>query len=404
MILTTIARAVHGGYIRNCLLIYHSIICFVFFYGLHAEIYREKIKKEIKITLKIFAYINTFLSITGILIAAFFGKYEVFLNNKNIEILSSFFKNSIGFAFPKSVVLGVVGHKLAGVYINSNLLGITNVLSIVSCFFLLSFFLKAQEKKKKSIWIIVFCLIINIFSLFLTDSLASIVFLIIYILSLSFCSLIEKNDKKRTIWLKVFILAISFLILTLIILTVIDYTQRGFNFLANTYYRISRSADFSTDIGRRGIYQDDITSNRLLMLKQGLSIFTRFWFFGVSRANIKKYYDESSFPGKMEYDDLHNGYLTVLVSWGTLGFIIFLGFLAFVSFRLLKYLFKKKDEQSHMNYSVLFSLLVAYSVYSFAEITVLSNFTFSCGFFWIVLGWAMHYAKPSKQISKIVQT
>jgi O-antigen ligase len=407
MLLTTIARS--EGHLRNLILIYHCLVCFLFFYGAHTDTNLKKIKLEIEIILKFFIHISTFLSLIGILIAINCGKYEINLNSYMVKYLE-IAKNLTGLSLnTKTITLGIREHRLTGVYLNSNFLGIISVLSIISSFLFISKNCEIFSKKKISNrskipnWIFIFCIILNFLSLLLSDSLASIVFLVIYMLSLSFCSLINSKETEHISKFRLIVLGTFFLVVTLAILITKNYLQKGFNFLAYALQKISRGNIFPIEeIGRQAAY--DITSNRALMFKQGLLLFFRFPFFGTSRANIELY-SQRFLPKKIAYDDLHNGYLTVLVSWGIMGFVIFVCFVLLISFSLVKTLFKVKSNKEFVDYKNLFSLIVAYSIYSSVEITMISGLTFSCSFFWIILGWTMCYTNcKNKHVSFVVES
>ena len=105
-----------------------------------------------------------------------------------------------------------------------------------------------------------------------------------------------------------------------------------------------------------------------------------------NKKNKKKIYIE----GGLKFPNFHNGYITILVAWGLVGFAIFFTFAVTIAARFGKVLFKINDSQN-TPFPKLFSFLVAYSVYSLVEITILSDITFTIFIFWAVLGYALSY-------------
>ena len=99
------------------------------------------------------------------------------------------------------------------------------------------------------------------------------------------------------------------------------------------------SIEEAVEIGRdplSGSY--DVSSGRITLLKQSLIMFKNHPFFGVGRGNIVEY-GLREIPGGLRFSDFHNGYVTILVSWGTIGFIIFSSFALMLAIDMCKSLF-----------------------------------------------------------------
>ncbi|GHV24468.1 hypothetical protein FACS189465_1710 [Clostridia bacterium] len=145
-----------------------------------------------------------------------------------------------------------------------------------------------------------------------------------------------------------------------------------------------------TSLGRKNY---DVTSGRITLFWQGIEIFKKHPIFGIGRENLILYGEKYLEDGIM-FSDLHNGYLTILVSYGMVGFIIFIVFAILVAREMYKFLFKlqKNTNKNFFRlYSEFFSIVVAYSLYSVFEKAIFSEITIMVVFFWLVLGYAESY-------------
>ncbi|MDR3179103.1 MAG: O-antigen ligase family protein [Oscillospiraceae bacterium] len=365
MILTVVIR-MPDGVPWNLLMVYHCVLCFFMFYGIHVENNFNQNKKEMFNILKILVYIPSILSLIGLILAILKNEFKFYGHT-----------------------LGVKSHRLVGIYENSNTLGLLSVLSIISC----CIFLKKniEQKRNLPIWVLICCILINLICLFLSDSNGSFLFLAVYIVSMIFCKFVKykgiKTLEKTEVKTLILMLSCVFIVFSLIFLKALF--QNIFNILIKSIHLHTQNIkiDSSIEIGR-GNYE--ITSGRNLLILQGLRLFFRFPIMGIGRGNLV-YYSNRFLLDRLDYEDLHNGYLTILVSWGALGFFFIMFFLVGICALLLKTLFKSKNGVLGI-YSSLFSLMVAYSVYSLFEITLLSSITFSCDFFWVILGYTVCYA------------
>ena len=88
--------------------------------------------------------------------------------------------------------------------------------------------------------------------------------------------------------------------------------------------------------------------------------------------------------------DFHNGYLTVLVCAGLVGFILLGIFLVRFFASTTRHVLRDESLQQKA-FPCLFSFLWAYMVYSLVEVTLLFNFMFAVVFFWLILGYTSCY-------------
>lgn len=372
------------GLPENLVFVYHSIICFFIFYGMYVERPYYKLEKELVFLLNIFILLSTFLGILSIYILVF--KAQV----------------NIG-----SYCLGIFRNRLIGVYTNPNLLAFSMVVSIVSCDIVRDKYITKRYKMiRLPSGIFILCMFINFISLFLSDSNASIVFIIIYFTvkmfykNFSAYSYVGVNQLVREgISLVVFcftMIAGSFILR--------NASQDIISLLVNDVHKIEESiTDDSPELSPNqspvntymhevsiGRENYDISSGRFVLFKQGLKLFKINPFIGIGRGNLVIYGDKY-IEGGLIFSELHNAYLTILVSYGILGFSIFFIFGVLVALSLTRYLFRFSHLLSSGVFSKLFAILVAYCTYGLFEKAMLSEVTFMVVFFWLILGYAVSY-------------
>jgi len=384
-IFTVILR--HDDFLWNFIYIYSSIISLFILFGMSSEKSPKKIKQEMILIFKLFIYITLVLGILGFLIAIF--KTEI----KDGKYTAGIYKN-----------------RLTGIYCNSNVLAFISVVSITFCniIFKLEKDSKIHENKTPK-WIFYLCMSINIISLLLSDSNASFLFIIIYTTTLIFCKFIKNKQKKYiNSAFKIAISLISFCIISIIILFFIrnkfqDKTSdilRSIHSQSKTHDNLDVEEDLSkNEIGRENY---DMTSGRIFLLKQGIKLFLKFPVFGTSRGNLKKYCLEY-LNEDLIYHDLHNGYLTVLVAWGLVGFIIFIYFIIRILFKMCHFLFKINNNYKYRIFDNFFAFIIAYGVYAIFEITFFSDISIVCGLFWLILGYAMSCMSYYKSEQKFLK-
>ena len=98
-------------------------------------------------------------------------------------------------------------------------------------------------------------------------------------------------------------------------------------------------------------------------------------------------------PKGFKYSDLHNGYLTILVSNGLVGFILFAVFAVSLGRDCLKSVFLEKKDLKRSPFLCMFAFVFAYALYSVVEKTVLLEQTYMVVTLWYVLGYLSCYMK-----------
>ena len=139
----------------------------------------------------------------------------------------------------------------------------------------------------------------------------------------------------------------------------------------------------NVEIGRTEEYE--VSSGRLGSLEQSMVLFGKFPLMGVGKGNIVPYGERYLVNG-FTYTDLHDGYLTILISNGLVGLSIFAAFVLLFGRRLIHCLRKNRDKNLK-ELPMLFAAIGAYGVYGFFEKAVLFDVTFMVVIFWLLLGY-----------------
>ena len=102
--------------------------------------------------------------------------------------------------------------------------------------------------------------------------------------------------------------------------------------------------------------------------------------------------------------DFHNGYITILVCSGIIGFVLFCIF----GLRFFKHITMHVFCDDSLKESVLpcmYSFLCAYVIYSFIEVGLLYNINFMVIFFWLILGYTSCFLvkyEPNRELGTFV--
>lgn len=358
-------------------MILHLCICFMLFYGMHTETCIN-IKAEFYLICRIIVYITTICGIIGI--ACLFSGVSF---------------DSETFNWIKFIIYE---NRFTGVYVNPNNLGFISVVSVVCCHMLFKkdFLIESGAKRISRIWIVT-CAGIDVLSLLLCDSNASMVLAICYVIAFVIFKLFSAENKftKKQIFIKlaalccvgVFVVCSSFMFR--------DIIQRGFSAVINSTSAITigDNGEKIAEAGEEPVTFSHINKNldsgRFKLARESVKLFKISPFIGISNGNIVLYSEEYS-SGVMSYSyhnsDLHNGYLTILVSTGILGFVIFAIFGLRFAKHIIQHLFGGQKPLSEDIFPCLFSFLCAYLVYAVFEKALLYDISFMVLWFWLIMG------------------
>lgn len=370
----------------------HFLMCFFIFYGLHAE-ERNAVEKEMIDIMQIVAGIITVLTFFSILFIIF--KSRISFSIKLFNFAPIYY--CIGMHFAEGV------ERLSGFYVNPNMIAFCSAVAIIFSHILYiknNFFNKFSKQVQLTLFLA--CLILNSAAIILSDSVASFIFISLYAALILFNKLVLKNKKFSTkAFFKNFVLFLLLGTACAIVFTAIrgNFQNMASNVINSIYSTFSTdevtSGEPEITIGRGKNYNIKDGSGRRHLLKQGLHIFTKNPIMGIGIGNLEKY-GRIYFKKGIDFTNFHNGYVSVAVSYGIVGFAIFMLFLIHTLIYFVKAL-KKSTTKKYTIFPNLAACIAAYCVYSLFEKTMLSEVNFMGVFFWVMLGYTT--ACASKELS-----
>lgn len=374
----------------SLIMLLHILVCFFVFYGMHTEPDFD-FRSELYSIARFIVYVTTVANIIGIICLMFGLTFEWYW-----------------------IKFTIYENRFTGVYVNPNLLGFVSVVSMVCCHMLYKEKLmkSVNQPRVSKIWIFT-CVATNLFSLILCDSNASLVlalaYAIVYIIYIFFADKTGLSASKIIFKIIALVVVGAFLVSSALMLRTI--CQTGFSVvLSKTNSIISvimgddditsgiSSTENNTTEEKKdvtfGHENKNIDSGRFKLWKESINLFKISPIIGISNGNIVFYSEEYS-NGVLNYSyhksDLHNGYLTILVSTGIIGFLLF----GIFGFRFAKHsaqhLFLQKKTFRNDVYPCLFAFLFAYLIYAMFEKALLYDISFMVMWFWLMMGYMSCY-------------
>lgn len=365
----------------------HVLICFFIFYGMHTEPNIEShFRDELYFIARLIVYITTVANIIGIICLM------------------------CGFSFEWHwIKFTIYENRFTGVYVNPNLLGFISVVSLFCCHMLskTKFVDKVYQPRVSQIWIVA-CVATNLFSLLLCDSNASMVlglgYAIVYVVYIFFAD--KTGISKSKIVLKIISLVLVGSFLTGSALFIRNICQEGFSVVISKTSTVFQQPEDNSKTENKTEDKSDqssitfnhenknLDSGRFKLWKESINLFKISPIIGISNGNIIFYSEEYS-DGTLQLSyhnsDLHNGFLTILVSTGLIGFVLF----GIFGFRFAKHsaqhLFLQKKTFRNDIYPCMFSFLFAYLFYALFEKALLYDISFMVMWFWLIMGYTSCY-------------
>ena len=374
----------------------HILICFFIFYSIHTEP-DFNFREELGFLSKSIVYIVTVCNLIGLFFLLFGISFQFELNLFGI--------------FDATVPFIVFENRFTSVFTNPNQLAFISVTALVCLHMLSKQSLRDVTGKINNAWVVL-CAISSLFATLLSDSNASFVLLVGYVIV--YLAYMFFTEKKKNLNVFNTILRVISVIL---ISVVIVFSSQMFRTIFNTGFAVVTSqANSLVDIIFRDNYLTDdmensaladeeepitfthenknIDSGRFKLWNESFELFKLSPVVGISNGNIIYYSTtrlNSVFKYDLHYSDPHNGFLSILVSTGALGFILFCIF----GFRFTKHcsqhLFLKGDEYKEEVFPCMFSFLASYLVFSLFEITLLYDISYMVMFFWLIMGYTSTY-------------
>lgn len=377
--------------IYSVIMFLHVLICFFVFYGMHTEP-EFNFRNELYTVARTIVYLTTLANIIGIFCLMFNITFEWYW-----------------------IKFTIYENRFTGIFYNPNLLGFISVVSMVCCHMLYKEKLMSSvnQPRVSKIWIFS-CMATNIFSLILCDSNAALVlalgYAIVYVVYMFFADKTGISTSKIILKIVSLILVGAFLIGSALMFRTI--CQAGFSVVMSKTNSVVDILFSNEEITENIIEnpeteseekKSDITfehenknldSGRFKLWKESIDLFKISPIIGISNGNIV-FYSEEYLNGVLSYSyhnsDLHNGFLTLLVSTGMIGFILF----GIFGFRFAKHsaqhLFLQKNTFRNDVYPCLFAFLFAYLFYALFERALLYDISFIVMWFWLMMGYMSCY-------------
>ena len=385
--LVTVLLHAEQNLLNNLFILYWLAVCFFFFYGLHGEKSHSHNKREMMFMLDSIVIFTTIMMVVGLVLLAFFPK---------------------GFTL-WGLSFCIYENRFVGIITNANALGFYAIMAAVACHMLWKI-KKADNKlnaKSKTLYIV--AVVINMLSLFLSDSNASLLFVITYICFLAFYKIFRdfKKFKVLSFILRFIATTLACTVIATLMLGVRTTVQSGVSLMltaGESKTQISNSVTTNND-GSVHIKDDvetqtpttfehentNIDSGRFVIWKQSLGLFEKFPLMGIGKANIVSYGEQ--YLGGLKYDDFHNGLITIIISFGLVGFNIFMVLAITVAKAMLKAIFICKDKCRRDGdvLVLIVAFCAAYCVYSMFEIALLMDLSYRVFIFWAIIGFGLSY-------------
>ena len=365
-----------SNFLMNIITSFHNFMCIFLFLGMNKNTSKEKIEKEMIFILKFFVFFSIIFSTIGIYFI--FNKVPYFFQGRK---------------------LGIYDSRFYGISTNPNQAGLISVISIFACDLLSNF------KKKENNILLIFCLIINLITLFLTDSNASFVFLTAYLgvrMVYENFSKYEKIKEIRFVRETIFIFTFLITIASMFLLVRTACQKFVSNLASDSEKTLETSIDITKinnnikqneiQIGRG---QHELSSGRIQLFKQGIKLSKIHPLIGIGRENLPYYgkiylHGGLLFPSK--HQDLHNIYLTLIVSYGWIGITLFFIFILINMKVIIMKIFSEIHSKNSKFLSKLLAIIVAYFAYGMFEIGIMSGMLLPDILIWLFFGYALSYS------------
>lgn len=376
-VVTVVIEGYDRGFWLSIGMILYLPMIFFMFYGLHIEAETEEgrrcIYKEIYTLCRIMMWLSLVINILSLISLYTIGQ-------------------SVSYAFGYLVVYE---NRFTGIYFNPNLMAFTSFCAMFCCHILWQgdFSEKTSGKpltKRRRIPIVLSAGL-NLAVIFLTDSNATMLIIVCYTITYVCYRLFGGKEIRPGYAVKwVLGLIALFVAVAVSVFAVRSVVQTSATQTMSPPEESINVFETNDDELNKITFEHEnknIDSGRIKLFKQGVNVIKHHPIFGVGKGEITKYGNRYN-DNKMKYSDFHNGYLTVFVCSGAVGFILFMGFALCLAKRMISDLFAVKPTIRSDIFPCLASFIAAYCVYAFFEKTLVFDATFMVVFFWLILGYA----------------
>lgn len=379
----------------------NALICFFVFYGLHTEPDFD-FREELGFIAKAVVYIVTIGNLLG-LFCLLFG-------------IRSLFEIDLFGILQLEIPFTVFENRFTGFFTNPNQLGFLSAVALFCLHLLSKQSLRDVTGKISNIWVVL-GVIANSFGILLSDSNATFVLVLAYFIV--YLAYLFFSEKKGLSVLTTILRVASVIVISVVLV----FSSMMFRTIFNTgFSAVTAQTNSMVDyIFRDGNILDEfeenpaqkeeiitfehenknIDSGRFKLWNECFELLKLSPVTGVGFGNIVYYsqiYLSGAFKYDMHHNDPHNGLLTILVSTGVLGFLMFAVFGFRFGKHCMQHLFLKGGEYKEEMFPCMFSFLAAYLVYSLFDVTLLYGISFTVMFFWLIMGYTSTYILRKEQM------
>ena len=364
----------------NFVFVLHLAICFFIFYAVHTE-KQLNFRHELFNISRIIIYVTTVLGIVGL---------ACLVLGINFEFLS--------------VKFIIYENRYTGLFLNPNQQAFISSTALFGCHLMMKkdFVRLSGCRRVSRIWI-ASCIAINSIAILLSDSNGALVLIIGY----AFFFLLYKmfGTESRFTPKQIFLKSLSCMLAGVVIVSSLfllrTVCQLGFTQMIKANQKVTAPVQIAPDQTKRNIAtfgheNTNADSGRFILWQQGLEMFSKYPVVGIGKGNIHQYGQQMFEKGVKFSDhygdlapvlvDFHNGYLTILVCAGAIGFILFAIFGVRFFISTTRHVVRDESLQES-EFPCMYSYLCAYLIYSFIEVTLLFNLMYTVVFFWLILGY-----------------
>lgn len=383
MIFSTVTVLLHikSNFLYNVIAQFHTAICFFIYYSLHTEKHLN-FRKELFYVSRFIIYATTIVGVIGL---------ACLMAGIGFQVLS--------------FQLIVYENRFTGIYANPNPLGFMSVVGILSVHMMTkSYFVEMSGLAPISRAWLASAFLVNGVSLFLSDSNGAMIFLVMYVGVFVLYKMFgaEHEYTKKQIILRFIGCALVGVVIVCSVFLVKEFCQSGFTEILES--ADSASQRFDNEAVNEVIdkvtfdhVNTNIDSGRFRLWRQAEALFYDNPVFGIGKGNVYTY-GLQKFDKGIEFSDtygdllgsilvdFHNGYFTILVCAGAVGFVLFMIFGIRLLSRITKHLFRDKNLRNSI-LPCLFAFVIAYLVYAFVEESFLYALSFRIQYFWLILGY-----------------
>ena len=365
----------------NMYMVVYMGLCFFFFYGIHAGKSKSRCRRETAMILDLLGAATTIIMAAGLVLLVIFP--------------SGFDINGDSFAIHEN--------RFVGILFNANVTAFYSLMSIIICNILWAIKNSSGKLTKAGrIWYII-SIAINALALILTDSNDSLLLLIIYFCFIAFYILFKGfKPSAVNLIIRIIALMLACIVIAAALIAIRTLVQEGVSFLFSL--TAPKAPVIVTEPGEKPELPEitpppttfehqntNLDSGRFIIWRQSVGLFSKFPIFGIGKQNIVDY--GKYYLGGLRYGDFHNGLITIIISYGLVGFFLFMVLSICVAKTMFKGIFRYRSENRRDGRALMYitAFCTAYCAYSMFEVALLVDLSYRILIFWLLIGLALSY-------------